>query len=280
MNKLNLLNTFCFALLVLAMACTVTTDGSSVTVKPWTSDVPPDAQLVGSFTDVETGKKYDLWDTNGDGKPNLAESPDGSLYWIKSITPLPGQNGQQSLTLGSPIGGALNGQFKEGNHAVRFSYKPVIKEPTNPVDISFEGTIDELMQQSGLDAINPAFSITAFNVFELIGFDQGDGVNPETMTLDFMLHLDPTKGLPKMLDYPRLNYQAKWIEGPNPYMIMQIEGPPSEALSVLRDVRYEDGMGNIMVNGTQEGVFSYTIDTNLNQGFVDVNGVAFSVTLK
>jgi len=244
--------------IVIPVGCKLTHGDTEFEILPADEPaIPPDAVPVGEYTDP-FGDKHKLWDINGDGKADLAESASGELKWIKPVTPSTPGSGFTSF----PAPGSGRALTVTSQALSRGGYQLLDSPPENPEDITFQFTAEQYLAATGLGQMGFPGPISVSDTLEPLAFDEGNSVGPETMTLDFLVHLAPKFGIPSMWDYPGLKHQANWTldaAGNPAFMTMQVQGPLPQAIALLAELNYGGGSGTYELDNFPGVALNYSI---------------------
>ncbi len=149
---------------------------------------PPDVAPTGQFTDPDTGKKYELWDTDGDSKADYIRGEDGKTYRVEPVLP-------KSLVFGGPHAGMPTPA------GARAWFDLYLNPPDAPMPVTFEKTAAESLEQHGLDAVVPGqFALLTSGLVV-------NDVDPDALDVDLTLAWTAGLGFPDIVEFPSLAYE-------------------------------------------------------------------------
>jgi|GEM_PF-6464838 len=207
-----------------ALGCAISAQDGIWTITPVGG--PPDIAPTGEFTDPDTGKKYELWDTDGDGKADYVRGEDGKTYRVEPMLP-------KSLVLGS---GPHIGS--PGIAGARVWWGIYQNPPEQPMPVTFTQTAAESLQLYGLDGVTPGQSAVLTS-----GLTVND-LDPDTLQVDLTVAWSASLSLPDILDFPALAYEYYELsDAPGDFgqfLSLRVVGPFQVAAAWLSELGFQD----------------------------------------
>jgi hypothetical protein len=224
-----------------AIGCTIAGGGGTWTITPAGST--PDIAPTGEFTDPDTGKTYELWDTDGDGKADYIRDEDGKTYRVEPMLP------KSLVGPGGPHAGAA---VPVG---ARAWWDTWLNPPAVPMPVVFDKSAAEYLHEHGLDALVPGQSAVLNS-----GLTVND-VDPDTLAVDLTLAWSTGLGLPDILDFPSLQYEFYELSDRGQdfgqYLSLRVVGPFADVALWLSAFGVEE-----VKLETEQGPFELYLDAD------------------
>ena len=239
------------ALAVVAIGCQITGSNGTWSITPVSG--PPDVAATGQFTDPDTGKKYELWDTDGDGKADYLRDEDGKTYRVEPMLPQ-----AKSLASGAHAGPATPA-------GARPWWNLYLNPPDEPLPVTFTQSAADYLHEHGLDAVVPGH--TAVLSSGLVVND----LDPQSLVADVTVAWTAALSFPDILEHPGLQYEFHELsdapEDFGQYLSLRVVGPFLDVAGWLAEL----GVGQVKFP-TDLGPFEMQLDGDAGTALVLLGG--------